>query len=324
MLGRDLVVYPKLIHPLPPQAALDDSPVLDRGACGLARHARHAAACSRPSIHSAATHRLAWLRIIPGRAAAEHRHVDAGHQPRPAADPAARPRRARRAPARAERILSVRVMRTPLDAPMVSIRASAWFARSARQQPRWTRDGLTCLTVHCTPCARTHQDDAGSVRSTVRSCGPARRALCRALPHTHLPSHGSSRASSAPAVLRPQRMQPARAGRLRRHAVGGRPGAHARCPLRWVRARQTLAPCCVARRTRALSRGTSTLRAAAPCCCASRSSLLHQSWRAWCVGGLALPPPHRAVSSCDRRCVMTKRPSRRRRRLCGRKTRARG
>lgn len=33
VLGRDLVVYPKLIHPLPPQAALDDSPVIDRGAC---------------------------------------------------------------------------------------------------------------------------------------------------------------------------------------------------------------------------------------------------------------------------------------------------
>ena len=39
VLGRDLVVYPKLIHPLPPQAALDDSPVLDRGA--------HAEACLR-------------------------------------------------------------------------------------------------------------------------------------------------------------------------------------------------------------------------------------------------------------------------------------
>ena len=31
VLGRDLVVYPKLIHPLPPQAALDDSPVVERG-----------------------------------------------------------------------------------------------------------------------------------------------------------------------------------------------------------------------------------------------------------------------------------------------------
>ena len=40
VLGRDLVVYPKLIHPLPPQAALDDSPVLDRGA--------HAAAFAAP------------------------------------------------------------------------------------------------------------------------------------------------------------------------------------------------------------------------------------------------------------------------------------
>ena len=40
VLGRDLVVYPKLIHPLPPQAALDDSPVLDRGMCfgALASH----------------------------------------------------------------------------------------------------------------------------------------------------------------------------------------------------------------------------------------------------------------------------------------------
>ena len=39
VLGRDLVVYPKLIHPLPPQAALDDSPVLDRGALAAARAA---------------------------------------------------------------------------------------------------------------------------------------------------------------------------------------------------------------------------------------------------------------------------------------------
>lgn len=55
VLGRDLVVYPKLIHPLPPQAALDDSPVLgDRGAsCARARiaasarglHCAHAACC---------------------------------------------------------------------------------------------------------------------------------------------------------------------------------------------------------------------------------------------------------------------------------------
>jgi hypothetical protein len=31
VLGRDLTLYPKLIHPLPPQAALSDSPVLDAG-----------------------------------------------------------------------------------------------------------------------------------------------------------------------------------------------------------------------------------------------------------------------------------------------------
>ena len=101
VIGRDLVVYPKLIHPLPPQAALDDSPVLDRGT-------------SRASIRTRAQgadvsggHRLPRLCTVARRAAAGCRHLDASHQPRPAAHAPARPCGPGRSLARPERILSV-------------------------------------------------------------------------------------------------------------------------------------------------------------------------------------------------------------------------
>ena len=74
VLGRDLVVYPKLIHPLPPQAALDDSPVLDRGTHAAARAMRGSA------LTSVCARRLSRLGGVAWRAAAERRHVDASHQ----------------------------------------------------------------------------------------------------------------------------------------------------------------------------------------------------------------------------------------------------
>lgn len=73
VLGRDLVVYPKLIHPLPPQAALDDSPVLDRGVYARA-HVTGICADLCPR-------RLSWVSNVAQRAAAKCRHVDASHQP---------------------------------------------------------------------------------------------------------------------------------------------------------------------------------------------------------------------------------------------------
>jgi hypothetical protein len=106
VLGRDLVVYPKLIHPLPPQAALDDSPVLDRGAFWCFPTSRH-----RPALtsHSCAgcfiVARLSRLRVVSQRPTSCCRHMDAVHQPGPATNAPARPCRARRPATRAERVL---------------------------------------------------------------------------------------------------------------------------------------------------------------------------------------------------------------------------
>jgi hypothetical protein len=107
VLGRDLVVYPKLIHPLPPQAALDDSPVLDRGACSA--RARGRPAFAPPDVADARLPhllaRLARLPIVSQRPPARCGHVDAVHQPGPAADATARPCGARRPAARPQRVL---------------------------------------------------------------------------------------------------------------------------------------------------------------------------------------------------------------------------
>ncbi len=40
VLGRDLTLYPKLIHPLPPSAALEDGIDGAARACGVLRHAQ--------------------------------------------------------------------------------------------------------------------------------------------------------------------------------------------------------------------------------------------------------------------------------------------
>jgi hypothetical protein len=68
VLGRDLVVYPKLIHPLPPQAALDDSPVLDRGAWPRVSRA-----------HACQSVWLSRLRYAQIRLALHHRRASAPH-----------------------------------------------------------------------------------------------------------------------------------------------------------------------------------------------------------------------------------------------------